>query len=215
MTGRHSDVAMAADDTARGALPPDAAALVPAVARALWAWDTLALELGDVAVVTDGHPHAELLALAATWYGALPVVRLSRHAVASSHGIERVTVDDPQAAIKELSARLGDRAGVAVVDLSGRTDTVDVLLSAIPSYTRLLLAGSAREPLTIDFYNNVHRKGIDLYSGLYDPSLERSDDHACARRLARAAHLMQRAERAAASRAAVSASASQPPLASK
>lgn len=184
----------------------DEMVLVPTVSRALWVWDTLALELGDVALVTSGNPHAELLAVVATWYGAQPVLRLSRATTPPPPGIEGFSFDDPQGAIKTLSGRLAGRPGVAAVDLSGRSDIVEVLLESLPTFSRLLLAGTAREPLTIDFYNNVHRKGLDLHSGVFDPSLERDDDPICGPRLERAARLLQHPGRTDACRAAIAAS---------
>jgi hypothetical protein len=45
------------------------------------------------------------------------------------------------------------------VELSGRAEVLDILLEVMPRWTRLLLAGPAGKPVTIDFYKNVHRKG--------------------------------------------------------
>jgi hypothetical protein len=186
-------------------LRPEDAALVPAVSRALWAWDLLGLELGDVALVTGEDAQADLVALVASWYGALPVVRLSLDARPLPRGIDGVVLDDPQRTIADLAARFSRRPGVAVVDLSGRSGVIEVLLASLPTFARLLLAGSACEPLTIDFYNNVHRKGLDLRSGVFHPALEHTNDPAAERRLARATLLLQRSERAEACRAAIGA----------
>jgi len=56
------------------------------------------------------------------------------------------------------------------VDLSGRADVIDVLLEVIPRWGRLLLAGPAGTPVTIDYYRNVHRKGIVFATTVLEPS---------------------------------------------
>ena len=45
------------------------------------------------------------------------------------------------------------------MELSGRAEVLDILLEMMPRWSRLLLAGPAGQPVTIDFYKNVHRKG--------------------------------------------------------
>lgn len=140
--------------------------MVAAVARALWVWDTLDLELGDMVVVTGSSRQARLVALVATWYGPAQVLLVTDDQSSAPAG---VTAHPMLAGAEEtgsLSARLGERPGVAAAELSGRTDTIDALLESIPRFSRLLLAGEAREPVTIDYYNNVHRKGVRLVSAV-------------------------------------------------
>ena len=142
--------------------------LVLAVARALWAWDTLDLELGEMVVVTGGAPESRLVALVATWYGPAQVLLVTGDASAVPPGVSAHAVLAGAEETGALSARLSERPGVAAVELSGRTDTIDALLESIPRFSRLLLAGAAREPVTIDYYNNVHRKGVRLVSAVLD-----------------------------------------------
>jgi hypothetical protein len=145
--------------------------LVQLVTKALWVWDTLRLEIGEVALITDDHRDANLMALAATWYGASPVLFITDDEVSVPRGVTplRPIAGGPET--KALAARLSERPGAAAIDLTGRSDTVDVLLEAMPRFSRLLLGGTSREPLTIDYYVNVHRKGLRLVSAaLDDPS---------------------------------------------
>jgi hypothetical protein len=93
------------------------------------------------------------------------------------------------------------------VVLTGRASFGDLLLHTVPTLARLMFAGVARDRLTIDFYNNVHRKGLLLHSERFDPASAvvapwTGAGGAC---FARAARLLARPERAATLRAAVGA----------
>jgi hypothetical protein len=140
--------------------------LISAVARALWVWDTMDLELGEMAVVTGGSRESRLIALVATWYGPAQVLFVTGDASAAPAGVAAHPLLAGAEETGALSARLGERPGVAAAELSGRTDTIDALLESIPRFSRLMLAGDSREPVTIDYYNNVHRKGVRLVSAV-------------------------------------------------
>jgi hypothetical protein len=142
--------------------------IVSGVAASIAVWRRLQLELGDAAVVTGGHSLSHLIALTARWMGAVPVVMLRAPNLPVIPDIRVIDNDDSASALKELQAVLENRPGVAVAELSGRADCVDIVLEGIPAGTRLLFAGEARECLTIDFYVNVHRKGLLLHSAVLD-----------------------------------------------
>jgi hypothetical protein len=183
---------------------PDATALIPPVASALAAWDALDLEIGELAIVTGGDAGSRIAALVATWYGALPVVLVGApDAPAPPAGVEPLVFADPDAAMADLAARIGKHPGVAAVDLSGRLEYVDLLLATIPMFARVMLAGPPRERLTIDFYSNVHRKGLILRSTTFQPDSGDRDDVA-SRRVARAASLLSDPSRLASAAAALS-----------
>jgi threonine dehydrogenase-like Zn-dependent dehydrogenase len=115
------------------------------LAVALEAWDELGLELGEAALIAGDGPTARIFATAAGYRGACPVVQVG----ADGKGLPG-------------AEELAGMAGVAAVDLSGRADTVDALLEALPEGARLMLAGDDSEPQTIDYYGNIHRKGVHL-----------------------------------------------------
>jgi hypothetical protein len=150
------------------ALDANAARLVPLVATALGAWESLGLELGEVALVTGDGPAARLMAVAATWFGACPVLRLGASDALTLPGIETLPAGEFGPAA--LGARLKTRPGVVVIELSGRPDVVDLILEAIPMFTRVLFAGPPGHRLTVDFYVNVHRKGLLLRSSTLAPA---------------------------------------------
>jgi hypothetical protein len=136
----------------------DAPLVVP-TAQALRIWRRLGLELGEAAVFTDDHELADFVGLVATWQGALPVVRLTTQATASSGDIETVPVGDAPAAVERLRALTANAPGFAAVDLSGRGSTLAILLEALPRWGRLAFAGPTPEPFTTAFYTDIHRKG--------------------------------------------------------
>jgi threonine dehydrogenase-like Zn-dependent dehydrogenase len=180
------------------AVDDDTAMLVPAVATVLSLWDLLELELGERAVVTGGHPWSDLAAAIGGWYGANPVFHLSdEEKKAPSSCVIGVAAAEFPSIVKTSAAAHGG-LGVAVVELSGRAEMVDLLLENIPPFSRLVLAGDRREQLTIDFYLNVHRKGFQLVSRVPDPAaaLDWKLDPAVARRLNRACRMLMRKERA-------------------
>ena len=150
------------------ALDSDASSLATAVSAMLWLWDTLELELGDAAIVTDGHPWSRLAALAATAYGALPVLFINRERTETLPGVtsfQWTGTDDDAVRLADL---LRERPAVAAAGLTGEAGIVDLLLEALPPASRLMLAGPPGGLLTIDYYLNVHIKGLRLYSGVLE-----------------------------------------------
>jgi hypothetical protein len=142
----------------------DIRVLAPAVSSVLRIWDKLGLELGEAAVVTDGHQWSRLAALAATWYGALPVLFVTTTPTGPLPGVTTRPSTGSDEEARELAIVLRRRPAVAAVELSGTAGMVDLLLEALPRSSRLMLAGNARERLTIDYYSNVHIKGVRLFS---------------------------------------------------
>lgn len=136
----------------------EAALAAPLVAEALRAWDLLGLELGAAAVVTDGLPWSPLVASVARCYGAIPTV-----AGGNATGGERILAWDAES-VAAFAKTLKPYPAVCAIELSGRADSVDLLLEAVPRDTRMLFAGPGQDRLTIDYYVNVHRKGLHLSS---------------------------------------------------
>ena len=161
-------------------LPLEAAVLVPPAAEALRLWDTADLTLGEVAVTAGNGQTSALVSLAASWYGATTV------------RIDPLTFD-PRVTAGQL--RLRNNRGAVALDLSGRADIADLLLESIPQYTRLIFAAPRTESLTIDFYTNVHRKGLRLISTVLHGALADERERAEYRiRIGRAARLLRRPE---------------------
>jgi threonine dehydrogenase-like Zn-dependent dehydrogenase len=136
-------------------LPPDTVLLVPPVATALRAWDLLRPELGTAAAVTPG-PWAPLLSVVARWYGATPML-VGQSSPSEGRGADADSV-------ASLAKTLADSPAVCAAELTGRADMVDLLLESLPKYSRVLFAGPCGDRFTIDYYVNVHRKGLQLSS---------------------------------------------------
>lgn len=198
--------AMLAGDSAEGLIPvpanidTEAALLAPLLAMAFDVWDELSLELGETAVCTGGGPLAGLVTLAAVYRGACPVIRLAcpEETVA---GVKSMTIsrEDTESSVDELRDVFLTRPGTAVVELTGRADMVDVLLESIPRYSRLMLAGGESEPLTVDYYNNMHRSGITVLARRLQAAdaLLAPQGSRLASQLARAFRILQDPHRAA------------------
>ena len=175
----------------------DAAVLLPFLAEALRAWDLLDLEIGSAAVVTQGSPWSGLLAAAARCYGAVPVLVGG----AGTEGGSAIDVTDADA-VTRFAATLSGFPAVCVVELSGRAEVVDVVLEAVPLYARVLFAGPRGDRLTIDYYVNVHRKGMHLKSTVLSPGRFLNVDGADRQLTRRACRLLTNARHAAAFREA-------------
>jgi threonine dehydrogenase-like Zn-dependent dehydrogenase len=155
-------------------LDPSSAILVPPVATALALWDTMHLELGEAAVWTGGSPLSGLVGQVALWRGACPAVELgpleSSGAAEGRPGVDSIDWTDAETASTKLASLAADKPGFAAIDLSGRAEVIDSLLEAIPRWGRLMLAGPPGSTVTIDFYKNVHRKGIIISSTVLEPT---------------------------------------------
>lgn len=152
-------------------LEPHVAIFAPPVAWALWAWDQLALELGEAAVYTDGHPLANLIGQVAAWMGACPIIRLGTEiGPCAIPQVELLHGEDPQA-LNNLKRRTAGKPGFAAIDLSGHPEIIDILFEALPQWGRLMLASHRTQPLTVDLYGNIHRKGASIVSTIFDPSI--------------------------------------------
>jgi hypothetical protein len=149
------------------------APLVLPVATALSLWQSVDLELGEAAVWTTGGALSALAGQVALWRGACPAVELgpSSATVDRIAGSDFIDWSDAEEAARRLGELIQGRPGFTAVDLSGRADVIDILLEAMPTFGRLLLAGPAGDPVTIDFYKNVHRKGAVIRSTVLDPAL--------------------------------------------
>lgn len=149
------------------------APLVLPVASVLSLWQSVDLELGEAAVWTTGGALTALTGQTAVWRGACPAIELgpSSDSTDAIAGADRIDWTDAEEAARRLNDLVQGRPGFVAVDLSGRADVIDILLEAMPTFGRLLLAGPAGDPVTIDFYKNVHRKGAIIRSTVLDPAL--------------------------------------------
>lgn len=154
-----------------GVSEQETAAAEPMLAVAVRYWQELGLDLGETALVAGDGFLARMFCLAAVWHGACPVIRLDS-SDPDIPGVEnwKLPSDDPEASLDRLAGRLADAPAVAAVELTGQAVVADALFEILPVYARLLLAGSAGEPLTIDYYNNIHRKGINVLARTIDPA---------------------------------------------
>lgn len=150
-------------------LGPEKAILLPALIFALRVWEKLGLELGEAAIYTTGNSLSRLVGQVALWRGASPVIQLGKEEEnnSKSHLVEFLAIDDAEDSIRLLSNRIKNKPGIAIVELSGNPEIIDIILEIIPKWGRIICAAHSGSPLTIDFYNNIHRKGVIVQSYMY------------------------------------------------
>ena len=87
-------------------LPSARAMLVPDLAMTLAIWDSVRLELGEVAAYTSGSRHEALMALVAAWCTGRDVIRIEFNdgAGVAPAGVQNVNGSDPQLALEDYSA---------------------------------------------------------------------------------------------------------------
>lgn len=150
-------------------LDPEKALLLPPLIFALGVWEKLGLELGEAAIYTTGSSLSRLVGQVAVWRGAIPVIQLGKEEENNSqlHPVEFLAIDDAEDSIRLLSNRIKNKPGVAIVELSGNPEIIDIVLEILPKWGRIICAAHSGSPLTIDFYNNIHRKGVTVQSYIY------------------------------------------------
>jgi hypothetical protein len=154
--------------------------LIPELVVALVMWEHLRLELGETAIVIGDGSLAPLLCQGAIWHGGAPVIHLGDAPIAHSiPGVESLLVEDTDQVLVRLRRIVQPKAGFAAVDISGSPQMLTLLFDLVPVRGRLYLGDPETKPVTIDFYNNVHRKGIQILSSVIDPiSLLTSESYA-------------------------------------
>jgi len=164
-----AEQAVAASSALRipGDLPPKQALAVPRLALALWVWDLVHLELGEVALFTSGSPLERYINQVALWRSGRAVMRLDFGDSVGHPPPDVIAVDgsDPQQAIASVHAACSAAPGFAAVVLSEKSAALDVVLEAAPNWGRIVFAAATAESATVDFYTNVHRKGIRMLAG--------------------------------------------------
>jgi hypothetical protein len=147
-------------------LPDEQAMRIQALALALAICDAADLELGEVAVYTSGVAHESIVATVAQWRTARDAIRLrlQEDALACPPGVQDVDGADPQRALEVIRMTASHAPGFAAIVLSPQPEALDVLLEAMPMWGRLVIGSASSAPATIDFYNNIHRKGVRMVS---------------------------------------------------
>jgi len=153
-------------------MPADRAMAVPRLAVALAICETVTLELGDLPICTTGTNNLQIIATVCRWRTGREVLVLDLHdgPVAAGLGHRRIDGMDPQRAIDEITRASASVPGLASIVLSRKSEAVDILLEAMPMWARMIIASQGTESATIDFYNNVHRKGANLVTGPASPA---------------------------------------------
>jgi len=139
---------------------------VPALALALATCDAADLELGEMVAYTSGAAHESFVARVAQWRTVRDAIRLRLHDDTSvcPPGVRDVDGTDPQRALDLIRAAANSAPGFAAIVLGPQPEALDVLLEAMPMWGRLIIGSASSAPATIDFYNNIHRKGVRVAS---------------------------------------------------
>jgi hypothetical protein len=152
------------DTDAQDLMPNKTMALELELAHALWVWEAASLELGDLAILAGDASHDRLIAMVAALRSGRRVLAIARDGAAGNTGLAIETLDpsDQPATFQRLNAAVAAAPGAAAVIRDGSAAQLELILEVMPVWGRVVLATRAGEPATIDFYNNVHRKGCRI-----------------------------------------------------
>jgi hypothetical protein len=137
---------------------------IPLVATILRLSEEAHIELGDTLVICSDCSLGRLMGEMGKWW-APDRVNLGSEASPEpptpyfSHQF-RVSDENVQ---DQLGQLLSESKNVTFVDFSGSPDVWNVMLQAAPYWSRIVASALAEIPMTIDFYNNIHRKGVTIY----------------------------------------------------
>lgn len=145
------------------------APFVPPLFFALRIWDRLKLNLGETAIISGRSLMTSILTQVAEWHGAV-TIRISDTHDELIEQPNRMSLNSEASERCEriLKETIAQRPGVAMADFSGRASIVDLLLEVIPFWGRLMFCSPYTEPLTIDYYRNLHRSGAIVLPGIID-----------------------------------------------
>jgi hypothetical protein len=137
---------------------------VKRLAHALWVWDAVELELGDLAIITGNSVTAGMIAKVACWRSGGSVIALDRFPGTGSawHPGETIDASDQAATLQRLGAAIAAAPSTAAAICDGDAAILELVLEALPAWGRVVLATESTQPATVDFYNNVHRKGCRI-----------------------------------------------------
>lgn len=151
------------------------------VKRALWIWDKLDLEIGDLAVVTSSDVKGRVLATVAAATGASPVLLVGDSWTnASVPNVNCVSVEQFGRLSSSIRKQFRGKPSVAAAECTGRAEVIELLLATLPIFSRVIVAGTSFGPLNIDFYLNLHKKGLILHAiefdSIFSDSLSSQDE---------------------------------------
>ena len=124
------------------------------------------LSIGESVVILGLGPVGQLALQLSRLSGAYPLIAIDlssfRLRIAEDHGADRVVnpaKEDPEDAIsKETGGRMAD----LVFEVTGNPNAIPQGLRLLKRRGKLLLLGSPRGPVEVDFHNEVHRLGLRI-----------------------------------------------------
>jgi threonine dehydrogenase-like Zn-dependent dehydrogenase len=145
------------------------AVLIPTIAKELKILETVNLEIGELVIVTGEGIIPKLFSLCALWHGARYVIQFTDEkkclAEIQNIKINQIANVDKR---REIAGKIATTPGFVAIDTIGKTDIIDHLLELLPVWGRLILMGDTEPELTIDYYNNVHRKAAHIITSNFN-----------------------------------------------
>lgn len=148
--------------TILGGLSPDVLPLAPLLAAALQMADDSNLELGTTIVVCGDCTVSRLMGEIAKWWTPERINIRANEDNDSVEPFSHVLHIADEHVQDSLTSMLSGAQSVSFVDFSGNPDAWNVMLESAPYWSRFVANARCQQPMTIDFYNDVHRKGATI-----------------------------------------------------
>jgi threonine dehydrogenase-like Zn-dependent dehydrogenase len=124
------------------------------------------IELGESVLVIGLGIVGQLALQFARLHGALPVIGLdyvsTRRQIASTCGADSVLDAADQIWKKHLQQQTGGTGPHVVIEATGAPEVVAQALQAARPFGRVVLLGSSRGESTVNFYRDVHKRGLTV-----------------------------------------------------
>ena len=121
------------------------------------------IELGEAVAVLGQGVVGLLAAQLAKLQGGMPVIGLdfadSRLAVSRACGVDITINAEDREGASGLFAALPGRGAAVVIEASGEPEAIPRALQLTARFGRMVALGSTRDVSTVNFYEEVHRKG--------------------------------------------------------
>lgn len=124
------------------------------------------IALGDCVVVAGLGPLGQLALQCARLCGAYPLVAVDlfprRLEVALGHGADRIVNAGREDVAKTVSEISRTRMADVVIDVTGNQEFIPQALKLLKRRGKLVILGSPRGPVHVDFHNEVHSLGLRI-----------------------------------------------------
>jgi 2-desacetyl-2-hydroxyethyl bacteriochlorophyllide A dehydrogenase len=124
------------------------------------------IELGESVVVIGAGILGHLATQYLRWGGAYPLIAVDLSAwrldMAASHGATHTVVGGGADLLSEIGHITRGRMADVAFEVTGNQDVIPLALRMVRRMGRVIILGSPRHPVAVDFHNEIHTLGLHV-----------------------------------------------------